>query len=123
MRCELIGWLVEVATQFQLKSETLFMCVNLIDRYLSKDQVLKSWFQLLGISSLFIASKYEEIYPPHLTKFVGIALGKTKHELLEMESRIILLLDFNLIGCTALRLLDMLCLQTSDVSPKNRVFA
>jgi hypothetical protein len=79
MRCRLVGWLIEVANQFQLKNETLFMCVNLLDRYLSEETVLKSQFQLLGISTLFIASKYEEIYPPHISKFVTMSAGSGKH--------------------------------------------
>ena len=94
MRCRLIDWLVDVANKFQLKNETLFMCVNLLDRFLSESLVLKSQFQLLGISSLFIASKYEEIYPPHVSKFVMMSANNSKHELLEMESKIILLLNF-----------------------------
>lgn len=123
MRCRLIGWLVEVVTQFNLKNETLFMCVNLLDRYLSVEQILKSQFQLLGISSLFIASKYEEIYPPHISKFVAVSAGSGKHDLLEMESRIILLLNFELISCTSLRLLDMWCLQATEAPPQNRALA
>lgn len=75
MRCTLIGWLTEVCNEFTLKNETLFMCLSLVDRCLRFENVSKNRFQLLGVSALFIACKYEEIYPPHINKFVGISGG------------------------------------------------
>jgi hypothetical protein len=99
------------------------MCVNLIDRYLSQQHILKSQFQLLGISTLFTASKYEEIYPPHLSKFVAVSAGSNKYQVLEMESQIILLLNFNLISCTSLRLLDMRCIQAGEIPSETRTLA
>lgn len=124
MRCTLIGWLVDVCNEFQLKNETLFMCASLIDRFLREQNVPKNRFQLLGVSALFIASKYEEIYPPHISKFVCISGGSyTKQDVFEMESQIILRLDFKLISCTALRFLDMRCLQVVELPPQNRTLS
>ena len=65
MRAILIDWLVQVHLKFKLLPETLFMTVSLIDKYLEKCQVDRENLQLVGISALFISSKYEEIYPPH----------------------------------------------------------
>jgi hypothetical protein len=39
MRAILIDWLVEVHLKFKLVPESLFLTVNLIDRYLEKEQV------------------------------------------------------------------------------------
>ena len=39
MRAILIDWLVDVHLKFKLVSETLFLCVNMIDRYLEKAEV------------------------------------------------------------------------------------
>lgn len=69
MRRILIDWLVDVHLNFKLQSETLFMTVNLIDRYTQAVWVSKGEFQLVGVACMFIASKYEEIYPPCMKDF------------------------------------------------------
>lgn len=69
MRSILIDWLVEVHLKFKLLPETLFLTVNIIDRYLAKEQVVRSKLQLVGVTSMLIASKYEEIYAPEVRDF------------------------------------------------------
>ena len=67
MRGILLDWLVDVHLKFKLSPETLFMSVNLIDRYLEKVAISRSKLQLLGVSALFISCKYEEVYQvPHI---------------------------------------------------------
>ncbi len=73
IRAVLIDWLIDVHAKFKLLSETLFITVNLIDRVLSVCNIDKDTVQLLGISALFIAAKYEEIYPPTVKDFIYIA--------------------------------------------------
>ena len=41
MRGVLLGWLVEVHLKFKLLQETLFITINLIDRYLEQHSVLR----------------------------------------------------------------------------------
>lgn len=72
MRAVLIDWLIDVHLKFKLVHETLFMSINLIDRYLSKNNVVRSNLQLVGVAAMFIASKYEEIYAPELKDFVYV---------------------------------------------------
>lgn len=72
MRCILIDWIVEVHKKFKLLPETLFMTVNIIDRFLELATCTREKLQLVGISALFIAAKYEEIYPPPLKDFVDM---------------------------------------------------
>lgn len=72
MRSILIDWLIEVHLKFKLLPETLFITVSIIDRYLEKQKVSKSKLQLVGVTALFIAAKYEEIYPPEIKDFVFI---------------------------------------------------
>ncbi len=78
-------------------------------------------FQLLGTTCLFISCKYEEIYPPHINKFVENAGGTcNKYDILQMESTIVLSLNFKLISCTPLRFLDMKYIQAGlgvELSP------
>jgi len=72
MRAILVDWLVEVHLKFKLVPETLYLTMNLIDRYLEDAEVSRPKLQLVGVTCLLIASKYEEIYPPELRDLVYI---------------------------------------------------
>lgn len=72
MRAILVDWLVEVHLKFKLVPETLYLTINLIDRYLELQEVSRPKLQLVGVTCLLIASKYEEIYPPELRDLVYI---------------------------------------------------
>jgi hypothetical protein len=72
MRSILVDWLVEVHLKFKLVPETLYLTVNIIDRYLERKEVSRPKLQLVGVTALLIASKYEEIYPPELRDLVYI---------------------------------------------------
>jgi Cyclin, N-terminal domain len=72
MRAILVDWLVEVHLKFKLVPETLYLTINLIDRYLVRKEVSRPKLQLVGVTCLLIASKYEEIYPPELRDLVYI---------------------------------------------------
>ena len=72
MRSILVDWLVEVHLKFKLVPETLYLTINLIDRFLERQEVSRPKLQLVGVTSLLIASKYEEIYPPELRDLVYI---------------------------------------------------
>eukprot|EP00826_Nyctotherus_ovalis_P005139 TRINITY_DN11152_c0_g2_i3.p1 TRINITY_DN11152_c0_g2~~TRINITY_DN11152_c0_g2_i3.p1 ORF type:complete len:376 (-),score=87.78 TRINITY_DN11152_c0_g2_i3:19-1146(-) len=97
MRSILIDWLVDVNIRFKLLPETLFLTVNIIDRYLQSQQVKKHLLQLVGVTAAFIASKYEEIYPPEIKDFVYITdYAYTKDEILLMEQKVLKTLEFNL---------------------------
>jgi transcription initiation factor TFIIIB Brf1 subunit/transcription initiation factor TFIIB len=96
MRAILVDWLVDVHLKFKLVNETLFLAVNLIDRYLEKSEVSRQKLQLVGITAMFIASKYEEIYPPDLRDFVYVTdKAYTKSQILNMEGQILKALNFN----------------------------
>lgn len=82
--------------KFKMVPETLYLTVNIIDRYLQSKQVRRSKLQLLGVSALLVASKYEEIYPPEIRDLVYITdRAYNKHEILEMEQSIINALQYN----------------------------
>jgi hypothetical protein len=90
MRAILVDWLVEVHMKFRLVTETLYLCVNIIDRYLSLVDVV-------GVTALFIAAKYEEIYPPEVRDCVYITdRGFTRQEVLNMENEILTKLYFKI---------------------------
>jgi cyclin B len=49
--------------------------------------VIRSRLQLLGVSALFIACKYQEIYPPVLSDLVHMTQNAyTNDQVLEMEA-------------------------------------
>jgi G2/mitotic-specific cyclin 1/2 len=93
----LIDWLVEVHTRFHLLPETLFLAVNVVDRFLSEKVVQLDRLQLVGITAMFIASKYEEVLSPHIANFRHIADdGFTEAEILSAERFVLATLDYDL---------------------------
>jgi cyclin A len=103
MRSILIDWLVEVAEEYKIHNETLFLAVSFIDRFLSHMSVLRGKLQLVGTAAMFIAAKYEEIYPPEVGEFVYITDDTyTKKQVLRMENLILKVLAFELAVPTSL---------------------
>jgi len=96
MRGILIDWIIEVHFQFKLKTESLFLTINLIDRYLEKSMVTKENLQLVGVSAMLIACKYEEIWPPQIRDYIHMCdKAYTKDQIIEMELCMLSELDFN----------------------------
>lgn len=56
MRAILVDWLVEVVEEYRLKTETLYLAVSYIDRFLSYMSVVRAKLQLVGTAAMFIAS-------------------------------------------------------------------
>ncbi|KAG9160263.1 hypothetical protein Leryth_025277, partial [Lithospermum erythrorhizon] len=90
MRAIRIDWLVEVHKKIELNQETLYPTINILDRYLAKKTTLRIELQLVGLGSMLIASKYEEIWAPEVNDFVCISDRAYSHEqVLVMEKRIL----------------------------------
>ncbi|KAJ0229433.1 Cyclin-A3-4 [Hirschfeldia incana] len=97
MRGVLVDWLVEVAEEYKLLSETLHLTVSYIDRFLSLKAVNKQRLQLVGVSAMLIASKYEEMSPPKVEDFCYITDNTfSKQDVVKMEADILLTLQFEL---------------------------
>lgn len=108
-RSILINWLVEVADEYELESETLFICTNTIDRFLSKMSIPTSNFQLLGVAAMFMATKYEEVYPPNLYQFVEVTDETySKKQITQMEQEILKTLNFRITHPTISFYLDQI---------------
>ena len=73
MRAILVDWLVDVHLKYKCAPETLYLAVNLLDRYLYKVPVEKRKLQLVGCVSMMLASKFEDINPPDVRDFVHIS--------------------------------------------------
>ncbi|NWS07544.1 CCNB2 protein, partial [Motacilla alba] len=97
MRAILVDWLIQVHSRFHLLQETLYMCVAIMDRFLQSHPVPRKKLQLVGVTALLIASKYEEILSPDVADFVYITDNAyTSNEVREMEITILKELNFDL---------------------------
>jgi cyclin A len=102
MRGILVDWLVEVAEEYELSSETLFLAVNYLDRFAATCPVDRRKFQLVGVACMLIASKYEGIFAPAVDEFVYISANTySREEVLLMEVSILNALGFTLTAATA----------------------
>ncbi|CAN8271248.1 unnamed protein product [Cochlearia groenlandica] len=96
MRSILIDWLIEVHEKFDMMNETLFLTVNLIDRFLSKQGIMRNKLQLVGLVALLLAFKYEEVYVPLVEDLVLISDNAyTRKDVLDMEKTMLRTLQFN----------------------------
>ncbi|KAJ8437456.1 hypothetical protein Cgig2_031977 [Carnegiea gigantea] len=97
MRAILVDWLIEVHYKFELMEETLYLTVNLIDRFLAIQPVVRKKLQLVGITAMLLASKYEEVSVPVVEDLVLISdRAYSRQEVLQMERLMVNALRFNL---------------------------
>ncbi|XP_043543975.1 G1/S-specific cyclin-E2 isoform X3 [Chiloscyllium plagiosum] len=109
MRAILLDWLIEVCEVYTLHRETFYLAQDFFDRFMfTQENIHKSKLQLIGISSLFIAAKLEEIYPPKLNEFAYITDGAcTETEILDMELIILKALNWELCPVTIICWLNL----------------
>ncbi|KAJ7717219.1 nime/cyclinb [Mycena metata] len=97
MRALLNDWLIQVHTRFHLLPETLFLAVNLTDRFLSHRLVSPDKLQLVGMSALLLASKFEETIAPAIINFVHISDNAyTEDEMRAAEKHMLRALEWDL---------------------------
>lgn len=96
MRSTLVDWLMQVHMRYHMLPETLWIAINIVDRFLSKRVVSLIKLQLVGVTAMFIAAKYEEILAPSVDEFVFMTeRGYERDEILKGERIILSTLDFN----------------------------
>ncbi|XP_068654607.1 putative cyclin-A3-1 isoform X2 [Aristolochia californica] len=97
MRGVLVDWLVDVVEEYKLVPDTLYLTVSYVDRYLSIHAINRQKLQLLGVTCMLIASKYEEISAPHVEDFCHITDNTyAKEEVVQMETSVLKLLNFEM---------------------------
>jgi cyclin B len=107
MRAILVDWLVDVHKKYKLRPETLFLAVNLIDRYLEIQVTAQRLLQLVGVTCLLIAAKFEEVYPPQIKDFVYVTdKAYSREDILKMEVSILKALQFKICRPTAMNFLE-----------------
>ncbi|GAV60129.1 Cyclin_N domain-containing protein/Cyclin_C domain-containing protein [Cephalotus follicularis] len=97
MRGILVDWLIEVHYKFELMDETLYLTVNLLDRFLERQAVVRKKLQLVGVTAMLLACKYEEVSVPIVDDFVMISdKAYTRKDVLDMEKLMVNTLQFNM---------------------------
>lgn len=119
MRAMLFNWLLEVVHKFNLKLRTIFLCANIFDRYLLITSIEKRSLQLLGITCLYIASKFEDVHPPKAKDLCFICDNiYTVDQLIALEGSILSTLNFDLIFVSAYDLIDIQITKHAVSDPK-----
>ncbi|NP_001234787.2 cyclin A3 [Solanum lycopersicum] len=115
MRTVLVDWLVEVTEEYKLVSDTLYLAVSYIDRFLSSHVLAMEKLQLLGVSCMLVASKYEEISPPHVEDFCYITDNTyTREEVVNMERDLLSFLNFEISSPTTITFLRIFLKAAQD---------
>ncbi|XP_055490275.1 cyclin-O [Leucoraja erinacea] len=96
-RCKLVSWLIPVHRYFNFCFESLCLAVNIMDRFLKTTPVASDCFQLVGVTSLLIACKQVEVYPPRIKQLLALCCAAfTREQLCNLECIILLKLNFQL---------------------------
>tara|TARA_R110002050_G_scaffold247175_2_gene384987 strand:+ start:1336 stop:2451 length:1116 start_codon:yes stop_codon:yes gene_type:complete len=106
MRAILINWLFDVHMEFKTLPESMFLSVSILDRYLQNNFPQREQLQLVGMTAMFIACKYEETIAPSVEDFVYIADDMyTVDQVLDLEAEMLKSIDWNLAVSTPLHFL------------------
>ncbi|RLV95230.1 G1/S-specific cyclin CCN1 [Spathaspora sp. JA1] len=122
MRPFLLDFLIELHSSFKLQPHTLFLSLNIIDRYCAKRIVFKRHYQLVGCTALWIAGKYEDKKSrvPTLKELTIMCRNAYDEEMfIQMERHILSTLEWslsypNLEDCLQLAIQ---CSHVSNVTP------
>jgi hypothetical protein len=101
MRQILVNFIIEVHFRFGLVPGTLYLTVNILDRYLSSEdarRVRASNLQLVGIAALLISSKFEEVWALSSTDCVCICEDPSygEKDVVDMETSILGALNYQI---------------------------
>ena len=114
-RLVLVDWLSEVVDEFELRQATLYLAVSVLDRFLSFQQVPRAQLQLLGVTCLWIASKFEDTGPPNLQEVVDITDNSyAAEDVLRLEAIVLAQLQYQLAVPTSLTFLHQLISHVQD---------
>ena len=109
MRSILIDWLIDVHNKLSFKEETIYIAIYIMDSYLSKKFIQRKRFQLLGITSLILASKLNEIYIRRISDYVFITdKAYTVDEIKYMEEDISKTLNFKFLVPSSLSFYEII---------------
>jgi len=102
-RTKMIDWMIEVCTSFKCAPKTYFIAVTIFDKYMiackQAGRILENTdIHLMGVTSIYLASKYEDVFPLH-SKVVSekIAHGAiTPSQILDKERDFLNMFNFEM---------------------------
>ena len=101
-RAVVIEWLSYIVHFFSQSNETLFLSINIMDRYISKKRISLNIYQLVAISSYLIASKYEDTNSPSISDLIYISKNiYTHNDIIAMEKDILNILNFDIFSVSS----------------------
>ncbi|KAF5299440.1 hypothetical protein FQA39_LY11586 [Lamprigera yunnana] len=110
MRSTLIDWLVAVAHEYEMQEQTLYLCVNYIDRFLCTMSVTRDKFQLLGAAAMMLAIKVEEVTALDAEEWAHLTgQAYSSRQINRMEQLILNVLEFNLNPPTVIDFVKLIC--------------
>ena len=102
-------WLVKNNHKWKLKDDTIYMAMNIMDRYITQYKSKNLEFQLIAISSYLIASKYEDIYPPYIDELSQICnYIYSNDDIIKKEYEILSGLNFDILYNSSYKFLTFL---------------
>lgn len=120
MREILIDWIVEVHLKWHLMPETLYLAISITDRFLERKLVIRQKLQLVGITAMLIAAKFEEIHPPEVKDCVYITdRAYTRAQILSMEVAILNALKFKINAPTTYTFMSRFIKASHLTDPQN----
>ncbi|KAJ3431820.1 cyclin-a2-4 [Anaeramoeba flamelloides] len=91
----LVNWINDVCQELNLHSETYYLSINYLDRFLTRQKCPVEYLQLIAVTCIFIASKYEEIYSPEIEELSEYTKNLCKpNQILRSETLILNCLRF-----------------------------
>lgn len=101
-RCKMVDWMYEIFASYYSEPKTFFLCVHIMDTFLSRTfySVSNEEIHLLGLCCIYIASKMEDLFPIHLSHIVSkIGYNKfTKEQIQQKEKEILATIDFDIVN-------------------------
>jgi len=121
MRPCLVDFLVEIHFTFRLRPETLYLTLNIIDRYVSRRIVYIKHYQLVGCAALWIAAKFEDAKErvPTVQDLVQICRETYEESaFIQMEGHVLSTIQWTLGHPTAEAWLRLMCCGPCIEEPK-----
>ena len=111
IRATTIDWIIRLG--FRSDNSVIHMTVVILDKFLSSNNIESKYLEVAGATCFFIASKYNDVYPPKIAELVFSMDGAaTKNDLTEMEVLVLKSIDYqvripsaNTFLCNLVRLL------------------
>lgn len=121
LRTTLIEWLAEITLVYHLQTETLYLAVSYLNRFLSTVKVTSDELPLVGIAAMFIAAKFQEVSAPRVRDWIQMSdEAYTKNDILQAEWFILKTLTCDIVTPTPFAFLAHYC---TDVSKNVKYLA